>query len=74
MDPFGNMQNMLMQYRQFMQNPTQFLMQRKLDIPQEYMNNPQEAIQHLMNTGKLSQQQYNWASNMSKRILQNLPK
>ena len=39
----------------FMQNPLQFLLQRKINIPQEYANNPQGAVQYLMNTGKMSQ-------------------
>ena len=66
-DPFGSMQNMMMQYQQFMKNPVQYLM--KQNIPQQYANNPQEAIQHLMNEGKLTQEQYNWASNISKQIM-----
>jgi len=39
----------------FMQNPLQFLLQRKINIPHEYANNPQGAVQYLMNTGQMSQ-------------------
>ena len=70
-DPFGSMQNMVNQLKQFMGNPSQYLMQGKLNIPQEYMNDPNEAIQYLMNTGKLTQEQYNWANNMAKQIQNN---
>ena len=51
-----NLQAML---QQFQSNPVQFLMQRNLNIPQEMLNNPQAAIQHLMNSGQMSQAQFN---------------
>jgi hypothetical protein len=46
------------QFNMFMSNPFQFLLQRQINIPQEYANNPQGAIQYLMNTGKMSQQTF----------------
>ena len=53
-------QNQLIdQYNQFKSNPIAFLAQRKVNIPQQYMNNPQEAVQYLMNNGIMSQGQYN---------------
>ena len=67
-DPFGSMQGMMNQFRGFMQNPMQFMIQRKLNIPQEYMNDPNGAIQYLMNTGKLTQEQYNWAVQQANQI------
>lgn len=60
-DPFGSRKNMDAQYGQFQQNPIQFLAQRGLNIPQQYQNDPNAAIQYLMNSGKLTQQQYNFA-------------
>ncbi len=56
-------------YTQLMQNPTQML--QKLNIPQEYASNPQGAIQYLMNTGKISQEQYNMANNQLKQLQNN---
>ena len=70
-DPFGSMQGMMSQFQGFMQNPTQFLMQNKLNIPAQYANNPNQAIQYLMNTGKLSQDQYDWAAKQAQIIQQN---
>jgi cell fate (sporulation/competence/biofilm development) regulator YlbF (YheA/YmcA/DUF963 family) len=35
------------------------------------MNNPNEAIQYLMNSGKLTQEQYNWAVQQAKQIESN---
>jgi hypothetical protein len=56
-------------YTQLMQNPAQLLQQ--LNIPQEYVNDPQGAIQYLMNNGKITQQQYNSASNQLKQLQNN---
>lgn len=70
-DPFGSMQNMIGQFQGFMSNPMAFMMQRKLNIPQEYMNDPNKAIQYLMNTGKVSQQQYDWAVKEAQKIQNN---
>lgn len=71
-DPFGSMQNFMGQFRQFANNPMQFMTQRKLNIPQQYQNNPQEAIQYLMNNGSVTQEQYNWA-NRQAQMIQNSP-
>lgn len=46
------------QYDMFMRNPLQFLLQRRINIPQEYASDPQGAVQYLMNTGKMSQQTF----------------
>ena len=64
-----NIQNLLSAYSQLMQNPTKILQQ--LNIPQEYMNDPQGAIQYLMSTGKVSQQDYNNARNQLNQLQNN---
>lgn len=46
------------QYNTFRQNPLQFLLQRKINIPHEYANNPQGAVQYLMNSGQMSQETF----------------
>lgn len=46
-------------FGQFMQNPLQFMLQRKMNIPQNLANDPQAMIQHLMNTGQMNQNTYN---------------
>lgn len=56
-------------YTQLMQNPAQLLQQ--LNIPQEYVNDPEGAIQYLMNNGKITQQQYNNANNQLKQLQNN---
>ena len=49
-----NIQEMV---NQFKQNPMGMLSQR-FNIPQS-MNDPNQIIQHLLNTGQVSQRQYN---------------
>jgi hypothetical protein len=51
-------------YQQMMQNPMQMLTQR-FNIPSNInMQDPNSIIQHLLNTGQVSQQQVNNAMNM----------
>ncbi len=69
MNPFQLM-NM---YQQFKTNPMQLLSQR-FNIPQD-MNNPNDIIQHLLNTNQVSQAQVNNAMNMRNNpIIQHLMK
>mgnify|MGYP007038176204 FL=1 len=64
-----NIQTLFNAYSQLMQNPTKILQQ--LNIPQEYANDPQGAIQYLMNAGKISQQDYNNARNQLNQLQNN---
>lgn len=67
-DPFGSMTGFINQFRGFMQNPLQFLMQRRLNLTQDVMQNPQAAVQQLMNSGQMSQAQFNQLQQMAKQI------
>ena len=49
---------MMNQFNTFKQNPWQFLLQHKINIPNEYANNPQGAVQYLMNAGQMSQETF----------------
>ena len=56
----GNpMQNFMGQINQLRSNPIQFLMQRRINVPQNLGNDPQAIVQHLLNTGQMSQETYN---------------
>ena len=55
-------------FQGFMRNPMQMLAQKKLNIPQNIQNNPQAIVQHLMNSGQMSQQQFNQLQSMAKQI------
>lgn len=72
-DPFGSMQGFLGQFQGFMRNPMQFMIQKKLNLPQNInpMQNPQAAIQHLMNNGQLTQSQYNQVQQVARQIQNN---
>lgn len=62
--------NKMMQMLQILQqNPFQFLRSRGLNVPQD-LNNPNAIIQYLMNTGQVSQQQYQNARMMAERFRQ----
>lgn len=54
--------NLLQMISQFKSNPMQMLAS-KYNIPQG-INNPQDIIQHLLNTGQITQQQVNGAMQM----------
>ena len=57
--------NILGMLQQLQSNPMAMLSQ-KFKIPQDLdMNDPNAIIQHLMNTGQVSQQAYNNARNMA---------
>lgn len=65
----GNAQGGIMQqFNLFRQNPFQFLMQRRLNIPQQYMNDPKGAVEYLMQNGQMSQQQFQQFSQMANQM------
>lgn len=42
------------QFQIFKQNPIQFMAQRNLNIPPEYQNNPQSAVNYLIQSGRMN--------------------
>lgn len=58
------MNNLISMYQQFKQNPMAMLSKR-FNIPQNIdMSNPNSIIEHLLNTGQISQSQVNNAMGM----------
>ena len=55
-------------FNQFMQNPIQWLMEKQITIPQEYANNPQGAVQYLLNSGKMTQEQLNMLTQKANQL------
>lgn len=51
-------QGMMSQFGDFMRNPIQFLMQRRINVPPQYANDPQGAVQYLLSSGQMSQETY----------------
>lgn len=58
----NNMMQIFQMYNQLKNNPVGVLSQR-FNIP-ENLNNPNDIIQHLLNTGQVSQSQVNQAMQM----------
>ena len=56
----------------FRQNPMQFLLQHKINIPNEYANDPQGAVQYLMNTGRMSQETFEGLRNRASQMGMNI--
>ena len=58
----NNTQSIMKMFNMYQQNPMRILSMR-FNIPQE-MNNPNDIIQHLLNTGQVTQSQVNQAMQM----------
>lgn len=59
-----NNNNMMSNLQALKSNPMQYLMQKKFSIPQNLQNDPNAIIQHLLNSGQVTQQQYNKAKSI----------
>ena len=66
----GNLMQLAQMYSQFRRNPMGFL-GRRYNIPQN-VNDPQEIIQHLLNSGQVSQEQVNRAMQMRNNLPQDM--
>ena len=62
------MNNMITHFQNFLRSPGQYLQQ--MGVPQN-INTPQGAIQYLMDTGKLSQADYNRFLSQAQQIQNN---
>lgn len=63
--PFGNAFGLFQKFQQFMQNPMSVFMNSGLDIPQNVQGNPEAITNYLRSSGKMSDDQYNQASQMA---------
>ena len=61
---------MMNNLKQFMQNPMQYILKSRLNIPQNFQGDTNDMIQYLLNSGQLTQEQYNRV-NQKARELQN---
>ena len=61
-DMAGNLNDIMNMYQQFSQNPISML-SKKFNIPQN-VNSPNDIIQHLLNSGQVTQDQVNRAMQM----------
>lgn len=69
MMPNPMMGNPLQMLQQLKSNPIQFLMQRRLNLPQNInVSDPQAILNHLVSSGQISQEQINQAYQMMQRM------
>ena len=64
----NNIHSMLQRFRQFKANPMQYMAGMRLNVPQEIAGDPNQIIQHLMNSGTITQEQYNRANAMARDL------
>ena len=68
------MPNIFGMLQQLKQNPMQFLMQQKMQLPQGFStNDPQAILNHLLQTGQISQQQINNAYQLAQSNAYQMP-
>ena len=60
--------NFMQMISQFKANPMQMLLQSKLNVPQSMVNDPNKIINHLLQTGQVSQEAVNNAYQMMQRF------
>ena len=53
--------NPMAMLQQLKSNPLQFLLQRRMNIPANIANDPQAIVNHLLQTGQVSQEAVNRA-------------
>ena len=59
--------NPMQMLQQLKNNPMEFIKKAGFNVP-ENISNPNDIIQHLMNTGQISQQRYDQAVKMAQRF------
>lgn len=64
----NNLQGIMQMLPQIKANPMQFLLQRKLNIPQGMTSDPNAILNHLLQTGQISQNQVNGAYQMAQQM------
>lgn len=60
--------NILNMYQQFRANPMQFLVDHKINIPQNAQSDPNAIINYLLQTGQLTQAQINGAYQAAQQL------
>ena len=58
-NPMQKMMGMLSMFPKFMQNPVGAMMSCGMNVPQNIQGNPQAMINYFLNSGQMTQEQYN---------------
>lgn len=62
------MNNIMAMLPQLKQNPMQFILQRRLNLPQGMAQDPNTILNYLMQSGQISQDQVNRAYQMAQQF------
>lgn len=62
-------QSLISQINQIRNNPMQFFASKRLNVPENISNDPQAIVQHLLNTGQMTQAQYNKLQSQINQIM-----
>lgn len=60
--------NLTNRIQQLKDNPAQYLMQSRFNVPQEYQQNPQDMVNYLVQSGQVSQDRVNGAMMLANRM------
>lgn len=60
--------NIFKQFEQFRSNPVQYLISKRINIPQEYLADPHKAVEYLMQNGQMSQEQLSEYENLANKL------
>ncbi len=73
---FSSAAEMVQKFMQFSRNPVQSLLQTnpKLNIPQSVMNDPKAAVEYLISTGQMTQEEFNQFGQTANQIQPLLPR
>lgn len=64
----NNMGNIMQMLPQIKQNPMSFFLRRRWNIPQNMLNDPEQIMNYLLQTGQINQQQVNAAYQQAQEI------
>lgn len=56
------------QFNTFQQNPIKFLLNRNIQIPQDLQQDPKGAVQYLLNSGNMTQAQFNKLNSVTSQL------
>lgn len=71
----GNMANWMGKFQQFVKNPIGAIMgMPNVNVPQNFNGTPQDLVNHLVNTGQMSKEQFEQLGQTASQLQNMLPK
>lgn len=73
--PFGQMQNLLQQFRIFSRDPIgNILRMKNVNVPQNFNGTPKDLVNQLVNSGQMSKEQFEQFGQQANEIQNMLPR